>query len=290
MNSAVPALLPETLPERQREALISLLADEDPAVFQAIRSKLLSFGPPACEWLRPHTLSSDPSLRRRAQQIVQQLARQAADKRFFQFCQASAGEIDLEEGVWLLAQTQYPEINAEAYRALMDSYAAELRENIHPESHPESTLLTINQHLFQRLAFRGNEESYYDPDNSYLNRVVDQRTGNPISLCTIYLMVARRLRLPVTGIGLPGHFLCRYQSSTYEVYIDCFHQGRFLTKADCIRHLVQSHHGLQDGYLGPVTARQMVLRMCANLHQSYQHHELEEEAARFARYLAALGR
>lgn len=290
MNTTVQPPPAETLSERQREALISLLSDDDPGVYRTVRAKLLSFGTQVCEWLRPYTLSSDPALRRRSQEIVHFLARRTADERFLDFCRVHGGELSLEDGAWLLALTQYPEINLAAYQALIDSYAAELREHTHPASHPEATLLAINQYLFQRLGFRGNERDYYDPDNSYLNRVVDQRTGNPISLCTIYLMVTRRLNLPVTGIGMPGHFVCRYQSSTYEVYVDCFHRGRFLSKTDCIRYLVQGQHQLSEGHLMPMSPRQILRRMCANLHQVYRHHELTEEEARFARYLAAFGK
>lgn len=288
MSSTAPATPSETLSKRQREALISLLSDEDPAVYQTVRAKLISFGAVACDWLRPHTLSSEATLRRRAQEIVHYLARRKADERFLQFCAHRSQDLDIEEGAWLLAQTQYPEFNIEAYRALLDSYAAELREQIHAAAHAEAILLAINQYLFQKLGFSGNERNYYDPDNSYLNRVVDQRAGNPISLCTVYLLVARRLKLPITGIGLPGHFVCRYQSSTYEAYIDCFNRGRLLSKADCMKFLVLSRHRLQEGYLAPMSPRRMLVRMCGNLHQIYLHHELVDEIARFDRYLKAL--
>lgn len=289
MNTVAPMpAAAEALSERQREALISLLADDDHAVYQTVRAKLLSFGQPARGWLRPHILSSDPALRRRAQEVAHCLARQDTDERFSEFCRRRGEGLDLEEGAWLLAQTQYPEVNVEAYRALLDSYAGELRDLTDPASHPEATLLAINQHLFQRLGFRGNQQNYGDPDNSFLNRVLDQRLGNPISLCTVYLMIGRRLGLPLTGIGLPGHFVCRYQSSTYEVYIDCFNQGRFLTKTECMKFIVQSGHCLKEGHLVPLSARRMILRMCANLHHTYHHHEFNEEAARFQKYLAAL--
>ena len=100
-------------------------------------------------------------------------------------------------------------------------------------------LLIINHYLFDELGFTGNEENYYDPENSYLNRVMDQRTGNPINLCLLYMLLARRLRLPVAGIGLPGHFICRYQSTAAEIYLDPFNRGKFLTKADCVQYLAQ---------------------------------------------------
>ena len=290
MNSSAPTTPDETLPLRQREALISLLSDEDPGVYRTVRSRLISFGPIAHEWLRPHTLSSDPVMRRRALEIVHYLTRRTADERFLNFCRHRSEGLDLEEGAWLLAQTQYPEINCEAYRALLDSYAAELRDPIQAEPRGEKTLLAMNQYLFRKLGFTGNEQSYYEPDNSYLNRVVDQRTGNPVSLCAVYLLVARRLKLPITGIGLPGHFVCRYQSSTYEAYIDCFNRGRLLTKADCMKFLVLSHRSLQEGYLTPMSSRRILLRVCANLHEIYLHHELPDETARFDRYLKALGK
>jgi regulator of sirC expression with transglutaminase-like and TPR domain len=290
MSLIVPSPPVPPLTERQREALISLLSDEDPAVYQTVRERLLAFGPVAGEWLRRHTLSGDPVLRRRACEISQHLARQTADQRFLQFCQKRSEDLDLEDGAWLMAQTQYPDFNIEAYRALLDSYAFELRARTDPVSHPEANLLAINQYLFQRLGFRGNERRYYDPDNSYLNRVVDHRVGNPVSLCAIYMMVAQRLNLVVTGIGLPGHFVCRHQTSTCEIYVDCFNQGHFLTKADCIRYLVQSRSTPREGYLTPMSPRRILLRMCANLHQVYLRLELEEEAGRFQRYITVLGK
>ena len=123
-----------------------------------------------------------------------------------------------------------------------------------------------------------------------MNRVVDRRKGNPIGLCTVYLVLGRRLRLPVTGIGLPGHFVCRYQSSTEETYIDCFRKGLFLTKRDCYNFLLQNHFGLQDRLLSPVSPRLMLLRMCNNLFQTYAQLEMMDEANRVRRYVTALTR
>jgi len=281
---------PETLSESQRTALISLLVDEDPAIYQIVRRKILSFGQVACEWLHPHMLSSDPVMRRRALEIVHHFARQGSDERFQDFCLHNGEELDLEMAVGLLAQTQYPDINIEGYQALYDSWAAELRSRIDFAAGAEQILGLINQYLFDDLGFAGNEQFSDNPENCYLNRVVDRRTGNPISLCAIYLFLARRLKLPVAGIGLPGHFVCRFQSSTKEIYVDAFRRGRFWTKADCIKHLLNNHHGLHQGYLAPVTPRRMLLRMCANLHQTYANLEMAEEANRMQRYLVALAK
>lgn len=281
---------PSALSDRQRAALISLLADEDSAIYQIVRRKILSYGQAASVWLRPHTLSNDPVMRRRAREIVRHLARQASDERFMAFCLNHGEEFDLEYATGLLGQTAYPEVKIEAYQALYDEWACQVRQRVDPGSGSEQSLSSLNKYLFGELGFAGNEQYGSSAENCYLNRVVDARTGNPISLCAIYLFMTRRLGLPVTGIGLPGHFICRFQSTTREIYVDAFRQGRFWTKADCIKHLVQTNHGLQEGYLAPVTPRRILLRMCANLHQTYAHLELAEEATRVQRYVVALAK
>jgi regulator of sirC expression with transglutaminase-like and TPR domain len=290
MRAPAPIKGTPRLTENQRSALISLLGDDDPIVYETVHAKLLSYGEEVVNWLKPYTISDDPLLRKRAHQIILGFERKEADQRFMDFCASRGEDLPLEEGVWQLAKTQYPEINVSAYEALLDAYAAVLRTRINFTGDAEEILDTLNRYLFNELHFAPNEANYYDPDNSYLNRVMDKRTGNPISLCTVYLLLGRRLKLPITGIGLPGHFVCRYQTSTAEIYVDAFNRGKLLTKADCIKYLLHTHHGLEEGYLAPVTPRRILLRMCANLHQIYLHNELADETARFQRYLVALAK
>src|SRR6266581_1974004 len=143
MRSAGTIELPEEFSESKRAALLNLLGDDDPAVFQTVREKILSCGPPAAEWLRPHTLSGDPALRRRTRQIVRHFDRQAADNQFLGFCLKHGEDFSLELGL-----------------------------------EPKELLGQLNAYMFGELHFAGNEKNYYDPENSYLNRVIDRRTGN----------------------------------------------------------------------------------------------------------------
>jgi len=290
MESAGLIATPERLSEGQRAALLSLLADDDSSIYRTVREKIISFGPESAEWLRPHMLSREPALRRRSQEIVLYFDRQSADDRFLNFCLKSGEEFDLEQGAWLLARTLYPDINVEAYAALLDSFAADLRERLAPAREPKQILAAINHYLFRELGFHGNEENYYDPENSYLNRVLDRRTGNPINLCLMYLLLGRRLRLPVAGIGLPGHFVCRFQSSASELYVDVFQRGTCLTKADCVQYLLRGNYSVHEKHLAPVSARRFLLRICSNLHQIYQQLETPDEATRVQRYVVALSK
>jgi len=285
-----PAKSSGKLDEKQRKALVSLLADEDPKVYRTVRQKLLSCGPIAAQWVREHCLSNDPVLRRHAQEINQYFSRQDADTQLLAFCLNQGEDFDLEHGALLLARTQYPTINIEAYSAWLDRMAEDLRERVDLSGDPVQVLGAMADYLFAEQRFAGDETNFHDPDNNYLNRVLDRRKGNHISLSVVYLLVARRLGLPVAGIGLPGYFVCRYQSSRQEIYIDPFRKGRLLAKADCVKYVVQLQHRFDESCLVPVSARRILLRICANLHQIYTHLKSPAQAERLQRYLVALAK
>ncbi len=289
INDTTQPLLP-VLSERERAALVTLLADEDPAVYRVIRARILACGPDACGWLRGYRLNSDPRLRRRVTEIVEHFGRCEADNRFLGFCLRQGEDLDLEEGCWLLARTRYPEINVTAYRALLDEFADPLREKISLSDEPQAVIATINERIFGELGFVGDEQNYYHPENSHLNRVLDRRSGNPLLMCTVYLGAARRLGLPIAGIGLPGHFLCRYQTPVRELYIDAFGGGRILTKADCVKYLQQTGYEFHEAFLVPASPRRMLLRMCSNLHQIYTRLNDGEGATGMHGYVIALSK
>jgi regulator of sirC expression with transglutaminase-like and TPR domain len=288
MNSKAQASLVEKPSEPQLLALVSLLADDDTKIFKAVRLKLISIGPSVISWLKPHFLSQDPTLRRHAREIVLHFQRKESDSLFLEFCETQGEDLDLERGIGLLARTQYPEANLEALSAQLDQFAAEVRVRSLRVIAPQQRLLILNQYLFAELKFHGNPHYETDAENCYFNRILERRTGNPIGLCAVYLLLCRRLDLPVSGVGLPGHFLCRFQSPTMEIFIDCFNAGRFLTKADCIKHLHETQHGLDEGYLAPVNTRRILMRTCANLQQTYLRGNQVSEAEKIKRYLVAL--
>lgn len=278
----------EALSEGQRAALIRLLADDDPEVFRQIHETILAQGPSARAWLQSHRLSKDGRTRRRVRSLLDKLNADDADNSFLNFCLTQGVRLDIEQGLFLLARTRYPEINLEGYRALLDGYAEEVRNRVGDLESPQRVLGTLNRLLFIQLGFSGNNREYYDPDNSYINRVMDRRTGNPITLSAVYLGVCRRLQLPVTGVGLPGHFLCRFQNAIHEIYVDPFDGGRLLTRTDCVHQLARTNCTQEDASLGPASPWRMLLRALNNLHQIYQQRGETEHSLRMKRYLLAL--
>lgn len=94
----------------------------------------------------------------------------------------------------------------------------------------------------------------------------------------------------MVGIGLPGHFVCRYQSSRHEIYIDPFRKGRLLAKADCVKYVATLRHPFDESCLAPVSARRLLLKICVNLHQIYTHLKSPAQSERLQRYLVALAK
>ena len=133
--------------------------------------------------------------------------------------------IELDEAALEIARLEYPDLDAGKYMRQLDDYAFEIAGRAIDLSDGASFLQAANAVLFEHHGLKGDADDYYNPDNAYLNRVLDTSKGMPILLSLIYMEVARRLAKPVYGIGLPGHFVIQYDDGVYSVYIDPFHQA-----------------------------------------------------------------
>ena len=191
-------------------------------------------------------------MRRRALEIVSSLARQNSDELFLDFCLHHGEDLDLESALGLLAQTQYPDINHTAYQAVLDLWASELFEEVEQSPEPEQKLSLLNHYLFKKLQFTGQQHGYQDPESCYLNRVMDKRSGSAITLSVIYILLGRRLQLPLAWRRFTGSFRLPLPGSHPRNLCGRFSGGKFWTKVECIRQLLTSHHGVHDGYLTPL--------------------------------------
>jgi regulator of sirC expression with transglutaminase-like and TPR domain len=131
----------------------------------------------------------------------------------------------------------------------------------------------FNHFMFEEAGFIGNQLDYYDPANSYLNRVLDRRMGIPLTLSIIYMEVGRKAGLEVDGIGLPGHFIVRARetNAVESVFVDPFH-GKTLGLEDCQDRLDEVFGGqvaLTDEHLRAATTREILVRLLTNLKAIY---------------------
>lgn len=178
--------------------------------------------------------------------------------------------IPLVNAALLIAKTEYPGLDIQAEQERFTLLAHQLK--VDPDSSPYSNIQAINDLLFAREGFSGNEQDYDDPRNSYLNDVLDRKTGIPITLSVVYMELGRRHQLPIQGVGLPGHFIVKYLAPSEDILIDPYHKGAILSRADCAQ-MLRSHFSadadLRPEYLDASTPKQILARMLNNLKGSF---------------------
>jgi regulator of sirC expression with transglutaminase-like and TPR domain len=182
--------------------------------------------------------------------------------------------IDLAKASLYYAQAEYPHLDIDYYLNRLDLMAQHIAANLPQERYPLQVIKTINHYLFDTLKFQGDREDYYNPENSYLNRVIDRYQGIPITLAVVYLEVAKRINFPMVGIGMPGHFIIRPDFEDAGIFVDVFNQGEILFAQDCeakLSELYQQAVKLKPHFLNPVNKHQILARMLNNLKQIYLH-------------------
>jgi regulator of sirC expression with transglutaminase-like and TPR domain len=201
------------------------------------------------------------------------------------FADAARGpDPDLARPALAIALIEYPRLDPEPYLARLDMMGAEMERRLareprrEPVDEVQHQVAAMNAFLFGEMGFAGNRTRYDDPRNSFLNQVLDRRTGIPISLALVYIEVSRRAGLGIDGVNFPGHFLLRAVRSGASVddeaalIVDPFHGGVLLDERDC-RRLLQRHLGDEAAFsralLAPASKQQILTRMVLNLKRLY---------------------
>jgi regulator of sirC expression with transglutaminase-like and TPR domain len=197
-------------------------------------------------------------------------------ERFAQLVSGSEDALDLAEAALLIAQEEHPQLDVSAYLHRLEELAAAVRTRLPESPSPSDIVLNLNIHLFREEGFRGNTSAYYDPANSFLNEVLDRKTGIPITLSVVYIEVGRRLGLPLVGVGFPGHFLVKYTGPEGDdVVLDPFLGGLTLDHQQ-LAHKLQTMYGEQNPLLSqipqllaPASKKDILVRMLRNLKGVY---------------------
>lgn len=202
----------------------------------------------------------------------------------------SEGPADLLRAALLLASLDNAELDIDPYLESIDRLAGEFREGLEEDVSADDRLVAFHRFLFEDLGFHGSRTNYYDASNSYLNEVIDDREGLPISLSVLYIELARRVGIETEGIGLPGHFIVRVKlDEGTSKLVDAFERGEILTEDDC-RERVESITGRpwREEYLAAQTPTDIILRMLRNLTRVANDALDAETALRYTETVLAL--
>ncbi|MGD9934037.1 MAG: SirB1 family protein [Dehalococcoidia bacterium] len=187
------------------------------------------------------------------------------------FEEAIAGrdvDVDLFGAAMVIARLRGEPIDQHEIARKLDVIAEAAHERAGDATDTQSLAQAIDHELFIARGFRGNGGAYYDPDNSYLDRVVETRSGIPITLSLVYMEIAQRIGLRCEGVGFPGHFIVRCGDPEAAVFVDPFHQGIRLDRQELLAQLRHQSLGgaAPESFLTAVTRRQVLQRMLRNLH------------------------
>lgn len=211
-----------------------------------------------------------------------------ARSRFAELLSLNDDRIGLAEATLLIAAEEYTSLNVEDYIEKLDRFGDIARKRAAGVSEEHEVIRALNSTLFEELEFHGNRNSYYDPRNSFLNQVIDRRTGIPITLTVVYIEVAKRIGLHIHGVGLPYHFIAKYETEAGDIFIDPFNEGRLLNAYDCAGLLTEMSGGkdeLQPEHLDSVSNKRILARILLNLLGLYRASDPRRALATIERLL-----
>lgn len=257
--------------------LIKLLDDEDENIYSNIKERFLSHGNNSSVFLKKYLNDNNYLIKKRATEIYSILNFEELEDKFSRL---TLKEDILEEAAFLLASFEYPDVNMSEYSKELDKMAMEiesmlLKVNMNSKRLETLEILnTVNNYLFFEKGFTGNAENYYEPDNSYVNKVMETKLGIPITLSLIYILISRRLNLPVFGISLPGHFILKYSDAEEEFFIDPFNKGVIISMKEAEEFIKKSGMAKSDfesiPYLKNTSDKEIILRVIRNLVEIYK--------------------
>lgn len=275
----------ETLNEKEFLALVSLLDDSDQDVYQHVRNRLLSVGERAIPMLEEAWESSfNHILQQRIEELIHNIQFDSLCSKLNDWKQSK--EKDLLEGCLLIARYQYPDMNDESVRKIVNKIKKDVWIEINSGQTALEKTKIINHVLFDIYNFTSNKANFHAPPNNYINQVFETKKGNPLTLCIVYIIIAQSLGIPIYGVNLPEHFILAYTDAENMVnegkqidpknqkvlfYINPFSKGSIFSKQEIDSFLQQLGLEKKPQFYSPCTTTDILIRMLNNLMFSYKN-------------------
>ena len=281
--------------EAEIHSLIRLLDDPDREIYEHVHDKLVSYGPTAIEYLEnAWEQAFDPIQQDRIANIVHELQFSIV-KTELELWQQS-GAFDLLRGALIINKYQYPDLDEQKVINHIEEIKRDIWMQMMFEGSAADQVKLINHVLYNLHGFSGNTANHQDPQNSYLNQVLESKKGNQISLAIIYSVVAQKLDIPIYGVNLPQHFILAYLDESAKTefdrgimfYINAFNKGFIFGRRDVDMFLKQLNLNPDKHFYEPCSNTDIVRRILRNLISSYEQLGSIEKVQELNELLAVL--
>lgn len=290
-------------------SLIALLDDDDDEIVQHVESKLLSMGAGVVPMLENEWASVNSILhQQKIENIIHriQFENQLENLRSW----SKTEDQDLLEGLYIIAKYRYPELDKQTIINELDRIRLDIWLELHYDLTAYEKIRIMNHVIYTVHGFKGNTDQYHDPQNSFINNVLESKRGNPIMLAVVYMLVAQRLNIPIYGINLPQHFVLGFkeESTTIDIsdafnqtgqhekhrgkilfYINAFNNGSVFSKANLEQFLRQIQIEPRMEFFEPCTNIDIVKRVLRNLVVAYEKSNKPQKVEDIHQMLSVLG-
>ena len=257
----------------QFEHLLKLLDDESPEIQKILRESLLRHSTDIVFRRYIEIMEPDPYHKELLKSTLADLHFDLVYRTFSDHLAHQLEDIDLEKSILLLAYWNNPEIDLIDLTARIDQMAVEIEKELPGTGHPIAFIDHINHFLFEVHGFRGNSQDYYHPDNSFIDKVLESKKGIPITLSSLYILIARRLGVPVSGIPMPAHFIVKYDDGSDQIFVDPFYQGKVYNREECETYLKQAQVEAVEPVLDGCMNHHILQRMMNNIYLVYTSYQ-----------------
>ncbi len=272
------------------ESLVYLLEDPDPFIQDSVRNRLFELGERAVPLLDQHkSHSTDHDERKRIDDIIHSITIDTLEEDFIDLLDRGLNSYkDLEDAIILLARFNNPTLRSSDIRQTLDHFAAQIEDDIKYAVNDGEKMRKVLKLVFNDLGFQGNAENFHDPNNSFIDQVIKNRKGLPITLALIVIFIGRRVDLPFHGVNMPIHFMLKYESDQQKVLLDPFDQGNTISYDQCYHFLKKNGIKPRAEHFENAKTYEILLRCIRNLINSYERLGEEKRVKYLKRLLDTL--
>jgi len=263
---------------KEINSLIKLLDDPDREIYEHIHDKILSYGGEVIEYLESAWEQAfDAIQQERIANLVHEIQFRLVKEELKLWYHG--GAFDLLQGALIINKYQYPDLDEQKVINQIEAIKRDIWLQMIYDSSPAEQVKLINHVFYNIHGFSGNTANHQDPQNSYLNQVLETKKGNQISLAIIYSIIAQKLDIPVYGVNLPQHFILAYVDETIETefeggvlfYINAFNKGFIFGRRDVDMFLKQLNLKAEKQFYEPCSNADIVRRILRNLISAYEN-------------------
>lgn len=277
------------LPDNEVRALMRLVEDEEEQNAKTLKDELsavASAEPERFETLAcgQYPASAPPFV----STLLEEIRWRQIGSRLQNLPMDAEGELNLEEGLYLISRFNTPQLAPENVSAPLDQMAASVKARLEDALDLNHFTRILSEVVFKAHGFHGASAQLFNPSQIYLHDVLTLKSGSPISLSAIYILLGKRLGIPISGIGLPGHFIVRIKTWNGEIFLDPHRSGRTLSVRECQAMVFGRGMQWDPQYLQPVNNRYILSRTIGNLIYIYNHTRDERRSSFLKSYFEAL--